>query len=159
MDLGLLEVNVLIQDDDAPMWSLYFYKPFRRHCHSIDVVKIETFTPQNYTNTLGVQSFDSLFAERQFKFTNCPLYVSTMTFEPFVITQKGNGSIKFDGFDVTIVNEIAKTLRLVPVYILPPDRKKRGFIYPNGTANGAVGMVINGAANMTIGNYAVMGNN
>lgn len=151
LNLGLLKINVLIHNGDAPMWSLYFYKPYLQSCHSIDVIKIETFSPENYTNELDMP-FNSLFASSQLEFPKCPLFVSVFPFEPFVIIHNVNGSIIFTGLDITIVNEIAETLHLVPIYLLA---KKRGIIYQNGTATGAVGMVINEVANMTIGNFAL----
>lgn len=154
MNMALFNVNVLIQDEDTPMWSLYFYKPYRRHCHSVDVIKIETFTPENYTKELKVP-FTSLFPSRHLKFNYCPLLVSTLSIPPFVFIPKANGSTTFTGLDVTIVNEIAKTLHLLPIYMLAPDKKNRGSIFQNGTATGAVKMVIDGDANMTIGTYAL----
>lgn len=154
MSLGLLNVNILIENNDAPMWSLFFYKPYIRSCNSIDVIKIETFSPDNYTNELNVSYID-LFPSRQFKFNHCPLYVSTFSIDPFVIIRNLNGFTTFDGLDVIIVNEIAKTLNLVPIFMLAPDKKNRGIIYPNGTATGAMKMVLDGTANLTVGSYAL----
>lgn len=153
LHLGLLNVNVLIKHEDMPMWSLFFYKPYVRTCHSIDVIKIETFSPDNYTIDLSVP-FDSLFPSREFKFKNCPLIISTFSVEPYVIIRKSNGSTTYDGIDVIIVNEIAKTLHMIPKYVRSADRKKRGTVYKNGTATGAQKMVIDGVANMTVGTYA-----
>lgn len=154
MDVGLLNVNILIKTQDALMWSLYYYKPYIRNCHSVDVIQIESFSSKNFTNELNVK-FDDLFPSRQFKFTKCPLFVSTFSFDPYVIIRTSNGSTTFDGIDVIIVREIAKTLNLVPIFMLAPDKKNRGIIFPNGTATGAIKMVLDGDANMTVGTYAL----
>lgn len=152
LNLGLLNVNVLIKHEDVPMWSLFFYKPYVQSCHSIDVIKIETFSPKNYTIDLSVP-FNNLFASKHFKFKNCPLFISTFSIEPFVIIRKSNGSTTYDGIDVIIVNEIAKTLHMIPNYVR--SGKKRGTVYKNGTATGAQKMVVDGVANMTVGTYAL----
>lgn len=154
LHLGLLNVNVLVKHENVPLWSLFFYKPYAQSCHSIDVIKIETFSPNNYTVDLSVP-FDNLFPSREFKFKNCPLFISTFSVEPYVIIQNSNGSKTYHGVDVTIVNEIAKTLHLIPKYLQPPDGRNRGTIYKNGTATGAQKMVIDGDANMTVGTYAL----
>lgn len=154
LGVGLLNVNVLIQNDDVPMWSLYFYKPYLRDCHSIDVIRIETFTFENYTSDLNLP-FNSLILSKQFKFPSCPLFVSTFPLDPFVIINNRNKSTTFTGLDITIVNEISKTLNLVPIYLEAPDKQNRGIVFPNGTSSGAVGMVIDGDANMTVGAYAL----
>lgn len=140
--LGLLDVNVLIKDERTQIWSLHFYKPYMRNCYSFDTIQIETFTAENYTNEIRIQHFDDLFPRKDFKFQNCPLFISTFSLEPFVIIRNlRNGSVKYTGIDVQIVNEVAKTLHLKPIYMQAPDGKGRGAIYKNGTSTGAIKMV------------------
>lgn len=140
--LGLLDVNVLIKDEVTQIWSLHFYRPYVRNCHSFETIKIKTFTAKNYTNNIDVLRFDDLFPRKEFQFQNCPLIISTFSLEPFVIIRNTtNGSIEYDGIDVRIVNEISKTLHLKPIYMQAPDGKGRGLIYKNGTSTGAIKMV------------------
>lgn len=143
MKLGLLNVNVLIKEANATMWTLHMYKPYVRHCHSIDIFKIGTFSSENYTNILNTPPED-LFPSKQPIFRMCPIFVTTIRYEPFVIIRKeSNGSITYDGIDVKIVNEISKTLNLIPVYMQAPDKNNRGMIFPNGTSTGALSLVWN----------------
>lgn len=168
LKLGLLNVNVLIKDEMS--WSLYFYEPFIRDCQSFELLKISSFSPQNFTNELNV-SYADLFPPKRFKFNNCPLNIATTSIEPFVIIRNAsNGALEFDGIDVVIVNEIAITLNLIPKYI----NGDRGTVFENGTATGGIKLVkfflsignlfyfsnslfvmkvIDGDANMTIGTY------
>lgn len=142
LELGLFDVNVLIKDERAKSWSLYFYQPFASDCHSIDIKRIETFTSHNYTNELNVR-YDNLFPKHQFKFPNCTLRIATFSIEPFVIIRSApNGTYEYDGVDVIIVNEICKTLNLRPLYVQSPDGKHRGIIFKNGTSTGALKMVM-----------------
>lgn len=141
MKLGLLDVQVLIKDSNTSNWSLNFYKPYTRLCHSFEITRVDTFSSTNYTNQLKV-SPGNLYAPRQFTFPYCWLYISTFSFDPFVIIRKtSNGLVSYEGIDVKIVNEICKALKLVSIYMQPPDKKNRGKILKNGTATGAIKMV------------------
>lgn len=142
LELGLFDVNVLMKDECGNSQSFYFYQPFASDCHSIDIKRIETFTLQNYTNELNVQ-YKDLFPKHQFKFPNCTLRISTFSIEPFVIIRNAtNGTYEYDGVDVSIVNEISKTLNLTPSYVQSTDGKQRGIIFANGTSTGSLKMVI-----------------
>ncbi|XP_031623054.1 uncharacterized protein LOC116340609 [Contarinia nasturtii] len=155
MDMGFFKVNVLIKRENVSIWTIYKYKPFLRSCNSIDIHKIESFSLNNYTSKLN-HSLEQLYPSRHFKFPNCPLHISTISFEPFVIIRKkSNGIVTFDGFDVIVVNEIAKTMNLIPKYKQAPGKNNRGIIAENGSVTGAMEMVVNGTATMTIGAYAL----
>lgn len=140
--VGLLNVNVLIKNEDTNTWSLHFYKPFQRNCHSIDTHEIERFSLKNYTSPLNLSRSD-LYPPKLFKFHNCPLKVATFPIQPFVIIQNavGSTSSSYDGVDVIIVNQISKTLNLVPEYFQSTDRRQRGMVFENRTATGAIKMV------------------
>lgn len=134
--MGLLDVNVLIQDADVKLWYLYYYKPFTPDCSTFSTYEIDKFSSENYTNKLNV-SIGNLFPPKQFTFLDCPLYVGVFTMIPFVILN----DIEIHGIDITIVNQISSALHLIPKYVQAPDKKGRGVIFENGTATGAVKMV------------------
>ena len=139
MYFDLLNVNVLIKNEIT--WTLYYYKPYIKSCFSFEVLLIDTFTAENYTNELNA-SYNDLFPPKKFKFNRCKIKVATLSLPPFVITETlPNGTVGYHGIDVTIVDEICKTLNLIPMYMQSPDGKNRGVLYPNGTATGAMQMV------------------
>lgn len=139
MYFDLLNVNILIENGNV--WSLYFYKPYIKSCFTFEILQIDTFTADNYTNEFSA-SYKDLFPPKQFKFHYCKIKVVTFSLPPYVIIKNlTNGTAEYHGIDVTIVNEICKTLNLIPVYLQPPDGKNRGVLYPNGTATGALQMV------------------
>lgn len=142
MKLCLLNVNVLIEDETNLMWSLHSYRPYATNCFTFERFKIATFSAKNFTNSPNVP-LDNLYAERVFKFPKCKLFIATFPFEPFVIIQNSaNGTTTFSGIDVIIVNEVSKALNLIPIYMQPQGKKIRGEVFPNGTGNGALGMVM-----------------
>lgn len=137
MKLGLVNVNVLIEEKGSHVWSLHLYNPYAQNCHSFDTKMVESFSPHNFTNESKIL-FNNLFPVRHFNFHKCKLFIATFSLEPFVIIRNSsNGTLEFDGVDVIIVNEISITLNLMPTYI----HKTRGRILENGTATGAVKMV------------------
>lgn len=139
---NLLNVNVLVEDGQTMRWSLHFYMPYVRQCNSLEIFEIGRFTSENYTNELHVP-ITYLFPPGIFRFNNCPLHVAIFPFRPFVIPKQSNngaGNITYDGIDIKVVNYISKGLNLVPIFTQPRDNKKRGIIYKNGTATGAIKM-------------------
>lgn len=140
LKMGLLDVNILIRDEKTQMWSLHFYKPFQRDCFSIEIHEIERFSSSNYTNLLDVPR-NNLFPPKLFKFHNCSLKIATFSLEPFVIIRNATNCVKYDGVDVIIVNQISKTLNLIPIFMESLDNKHRGIIFKNRTATGAIKMV------------------
>lgn len=142
MKISLMNVNVLTKELNTSIWTLYTYKPYMRSCNSFEIQKIETFTSVNYTNDLNDLMLSENFPTQELIFNNCPLFISTFFVPPYVIIRNFyNGSFQYDGIDVVIVNEISKTLNLIPIYMQAPDNQKRGFVFDNGTATGAIKMV------------------
>lgn len=135
----LLNVNVLIRNEDQ--WSLHFYKPYIKSCYLVEPLHIDTITPKNYTNVLNTP-YNDLFPSKRFKFNYCKIKVATFLLEPNVIIESlTNGTTEYTGVDIRIVNEICKTLNLIPIYVQSPDGQNRGVIFPNGTVTGAMNMV------------------
>lgn len=143
LNVGLFSVNVLIKDQQRALWSIHFYTPYAHDCFGFRVTEIGTFLPQNYTNPLNI-SGKKLFPAKIFKFHGCSLFIATFPIPPFVIVQQsenGTDQLTYDGIDIIIVNQISKNLNLFPKYIQSSDVNKRGMIFKNGTATGALGMV------------------
>lgn len=141
LKLGLLRVNVLMNEGDLERWSLHNYTPYISGCNSFVISKINTFTLQNYTNQLN-NSFSDVFPSKPSKFNNCSLHIVAFPIAPLVIIQNiSNGTLKFDGIEVVMVNEISTALNLIPKYVESPDKRNRGVLLKNGTATGALKMV------------------
>lgn len=143
LNVGLFKVNILIEDRNESLWSLHFFIPYIQSCYSFTVFQIGIFSPGNYTSPLDVP-FKNLFPPEKFKFPGCSLYVATFPFPPFVIAHEpisDTSQIQYEGIDIILVNQISKTLNLIPKYMQSSDANKRGNMFKNGTATGAFGMV------------------
>lgn len=142
-DVGLFNVNVLIENQQKAFWSLHFYRPYARDCYGFTVVEIDRFLPQNYTNPFK-QPEKKIFPSKVFKFRECPLYVATFPMPPFVIIENSTNEtdqFSYDGIDIILVNHISRTLNLKPKYIQSSEANQRGMVFSNGTATGAFGLV------------------
>lgn len=137
IEVGLMDVNILIKNGMTNLWSLHYYQPYSKDCHSFEIFQIGTFSSENYTHELGV-AFIDLFPRKHFTFHECKLHIAIFSFEPFVIIRDGsNGSTVYDGIEFIVVNEISKTLKLSPTFV----QRNRGMMYKNGTSSGAIKMV------------------
>lgn len=151
----LRDVNVLIQETNTSIWTLNYHVEFINDCYSFGAFEIERFTPENFTLPL-LHTYNEIFPVLK-KFPRCRVFVATFPYQPFIILESPlneTGQTSFSGFDVKIVHEISEALNMTAQYSSDLEAN-RGLIFKNGTATGAMGMVINGQASLTIGNYAI----
>ena len=86
-------------------------------------------------------------------FNQCPLSVAVVETEPFVIVNRSTPVWSVTGIDVDILNMLSKRLNFRYKLVFPPENESRGLIYPNGTVTGAMGLVLDHKADITIGAY------
>lgn len=137
---SLINSQVLIQDR-AAYWSLYTFLPYDDDCFDLSHLKIESFTPFNYTRNMTI-SMDKLFPIKLKNFNKCPLNVAVSIVDPFTsfhIASKGN--VKYKGIDIDILNQISKNLNFVAIYKRTTDGTNFGLIFPNGTVTGNMKLV------------------
>lgn len=142
---------ILTFDQSIQAWTLMTYFPFKFDCETLSYRVIETFTNDNYTAEMKIP-FKEVFPEKMLNMKKCPVLVSVVEVEPYVIVREKN-NYNLDGIDVKIMLEIAKHMNFTPKFIKPKVGRGRGVVYKNGTATGAMQQVINGEADVTIGSY------
>ncbi|XP_055611403.1 uncharacterized protein LOC129758007 [Uranotaenia lowii] len=92
------------------------------------------------------------------KLTNlhqCPLHVPVYTYSAFMQLEhdvQGHLTRVF-GVDVRLLRYLSRKLNFSYVFHEVPDNLRFGLIYENGTATGAMQMVISGRANFTLGYF------
>lgn len=137
--LQMVNFYVLMKTNESN-WSLFTYIPYQHGCQTVIPRIMETFTPENYTEQLKVP-FSELYFTKISNLNGCTVRVAVVQVEPYVITNYNETHSTFDGIDVRIVREVAKSMNFNPEFLIPKDGKARGIIYDNGTATGAVKMV------------------
>ena len=144
---NIFNVDVIVQNgSDIDVWT---FLPF-------DGVKCGDTTPKLVEKIHRGKSFDidSIFPHKFKNLMNCPVLIATFDDNLSVIrTQKPDGSIQFSGFDIEIMNEIAKLINFNQVFKFIEGPHPFGLIYSNGTVDGALGELVNGVAKIAMGRY------
>jgi hypothetical protein len=66
-------------------------------------------------------------------------------------TRQKDGSFKLSGFDMDLIDELSKTLNFKVILDFIDGSHPFGRVFSNGTATGAIGDVVSGRAQITIG--------
>lgn len=137
---NLLNAHVLIQDQPQ-FWTLYTFMPYQKDCSNLSDVKIESFTPFNYTENMTVTK-DQLFPEKLNDFNQCPLTIAIAYLNPFIIApENADANHTYDGIEFEIVEQIAKSLNFHPVFVSSTDGTAHGVILANKTITGNLKLV------------------
>ena len=137
---SLLNAHVLIQDQPQ-FWTLYTFLPYQKDCFHLEAIKIESFTPLNYTKNMNIPE-DQLSPEKLTDFNQCPLKAATAYLNPFVTSPENpDPNIKYEGIDIDIVEQIAKSLNFIAIFTSSSGKTDRGIIYPNKTMTGNLKLV------------------
>ncbi|XP_065365313.1 uncharacterized protein LOC135958336 [Calliphora vicina] len=143
-------VNVILMDGITPY--LYTYFPFAKNkCHSS--------MPEIYISFRDIQKNFSAFEVKKKIFPSkvnnmhgCELAVATWHYPPYIYVDKDpkSGEItRLHGIEGLLLNLLAEIMNF-KIRIKAPQPLDRGDVYENGTATGAMKMIIEAEANITI---------
>lgn len=125
---------VLVFDQTIQAWLIMTYFPYQFDCEKLSHRVIETFTNENNTTEMKIP-FKKVFPEKMLNMKKCPIYVSAVEVEPYVIVRE-KINYDLDGIDVKIIWEIANHMNFTPKFIKTKDGQERGVVHKNGTATG-----------------------
>lgn len=132
----LIDSHVLCKGEDK-FWSLYNSLPFQNGCSVLSKHKIESFSQWNYTENITL-SIDKLYPKKLKNFNKCPIYIATPVIQPLTIIHNSpDGSMHFEGIEISIVEQIATKFNFSTVY----KSTKHGIVLENRTATGNMKMV------------------
>jgi Ligated ion channel L-glutamate- and glycine-binding site len=133
-----------------------------------DSVKVVTFLPfegskcgdttpkmvGEFRNGQFLGNFQSIFPEKFKDLHECPIKVVTFE-EPLSVVKekKPDGNFKFSGIDVDLLDLLANILNFKTQISFLEGIAPWGTIHSNGSADGAFGEVVNGKAQIGMGNY------
>ncbi|KAL1398840.1 hypothetical protein pipiens_008634 [Culex pipiens pipiens] len=145
----VVNINILfargLVDPEAHM---YTYFPFSaRFCEEVRPLIWNVFREDRFFSSR------KHFPEKLHNFHSCPLTVAVYSYAAFMQLQYGaRGEIaSLDGVDARLLRYLAMTLNFTYVPQEVPNGLRFGLIYENGTATGAMQMVISGESNFTLG--------
>ncbi|XP_058063400.1 uncharacterized protein LOC131213386 [Anopheles bellator] len=91
-------------------------------------------------------------------FYGCPLRISSFVRVPFMQFTDHSPSVvggrpQLSGIEGNLLELLAVKLNFTPIIVQPPDGQVWGRIYANGTADGAMKLLLDGTAHLTLGGY------
>lgn len=146
---NIYNVDVIFADNDQI--SVVTFQPFTAgyKCSNSQPVLVNKFHNGSFRNGI-----DLIFPNKFKDLQNCPIKV--VTFEDTYAVQKAtrsDGSFELTGFDIELLEGLAKSLNFKADLRLLEIPDPWGMIHDNGSATGALGVLLNGSADIGIGNY------
>lgn len=145
----VVNINILFARGLAdPEAHMYTYFPFSaRFCEEVRPLIWNVFREDRFLSSR------KHFPEKLHNFHSCPLTVAVYSYAAFMQLQYGaRGEIaSLHGVDARLLKYLAMTLNFTYVPQEVPNGLRFGLIYENGTATGAMQMVISGESNFTLG--------
>lgn len=142
----IINVNIIWMppenDNEAIIFTYYPYTKF--FCGSAFPIQLNQFRSGKW-----LLSSKNFFPEKVSNMFGCPLTVATVFSPPFMIlSEDENGKLVPDGIDGTLLRFLSQRMNFS---IDLQQFESQGTILDNGTVTGAMKMVIQKEANMTIG--------
>lgn len=143
-------INVNILYDNGGVVNMVTYKIFSENsCEQPIIGKVNPF--QNGT---FVRRPDDLFPNKVDNLHGCGIRVVTFHRCPAVcVSKNSNGGLIARGFDIAIIDLIAEELNFRPKMEILRGDEQWGTILEDGSTTGAITKIVEGDADIAIGNY------
>ncbi|XP_058811317.1 uncharacterized protein LOC131676212 [Topomyia yanbarensis] len=147
----MVNANVLFASSVSPdKASMYTYFPYgKQYCEEVQPILWNAFSGGRFVLSRNhyPSKLDNLHS--------CPLKIALYSYSAFMQLRIGTDGrvIGMDGIDVRLLNYLAGKLNFTIVPQEVPNGLRFGLIYANGTATGAMQMVIGGEVNFTVGYF------
>ena len=142
--------NVIVMFEENNEVLVYTFFPFNAmKCDDTTPVLINRIFDGNFLN-----GSENIFPDKMENLFNCPVRLSmSMSAQPFIIpTFFSNGSYKLEGGEVEFIETLAKILNFkIKITFLGDE----GYIYENGSAAGSYKALLDGEADISMGNWAM----
>lgn len=140
-------VNILFEDEHGTVVVKTFF-PFNSNvCGDTKPSVVNQFRDGTFVN-----SEVPPFPDKMKNLHKCTIRVATSNNSvPYIFAKpSSNGSYKLSGRDINLVTTLSHYLNFKIDYVFVGDE---GFLYDNGTAGGALEMLINGKADLIVADY------
>jgi ABC-type amino acid transport substrate-binding protein len=144
---SIFNVYAIHEETNAVTLSTFF--PFKSisECGNTSPVILNQFINKKFTKDLVIPAkLDNLHG--------CPIRV-TGSLQPTAMVKKtlSDGTVKYEGYESTFVNVLAEKMNFTLVMQIREGTDQWGDIYENGTATNSLAELVNGRADMAIGDY------
>ncbi|CAO1346132.1 unnamed protein product [Diamesa hyperborea] len=146
----IVNVNILMRSPLNNVMDMYTYYPFTQsYCGKVYPVLINQFINSQF------QIAGNYFVDTISNMHQCSLTVATFNIPPLMMIEFTQDSFKLTGIEGYLLQAIARKLNFTIDLEYVRDEAQWGIIYPNGTSTGALKLVMDGAANLTIGKFSL----
>ncbi|KAI8124052.1 Glutamate receptor 2 [Lucilia cuprina] len=147
-----VNVALLLQTQEENPILLYTYYPFTsKFCHRVQLYII------NHNKSITDLKGFELFPDKFHNFHNCTLMAALWNVPPYLTLpkrgQSGGEMEGMEGMEGFLLNVLAKVLNFRIAYITPPNNEQRGLVKPDGTVTGAIKMLNNRVADLSLGSF------
>ncbi|XP_046803056.1 uncharacterized protein LOC111674903 [Lucilia cuprina] len=143
-------INCIIQVQKANGRVLiYTYYPFtENHCDEVEIALVNEY---NGTSLIH----EELFPKKLKNLYGCPLRAALWHVPPYVYLSQDAKNVTYvsGGFEGKLLLELAKKLNFSLEVIVPPNDSKRGVILQNGSLTGALKLLQDRKADISLGSF------
>jgi hypothetical protein len=142
----IINVNIIWlapeNDNEAIMYTYFPYSMF--FCGKAYPIQLNQFRFGKW-----LHSSTNFFPDKVSNMFGCPLTVATVVTAPFmIVSEDKEGNLKGDGIDGTLLRVLSQRMNF-SINLHQVD--SQGTIFPNGSSSGALKLVTDKKANLTIG--------
>jgi hypothetical protein len=143
LETNIINVNILAQTGDIEEVEMLTFDPYQSgNCGTADSYILNIFRNNSFIEK------DVYFPDKLSDLHKCPIKVVIFDSAPFMIL---NNQSEPGGIDGTILNFLADALNFTAQIIVAD---KKGFLFENGSADGAIKMLMDEKAELSIGYFS-----
>ena len=139
----IFKVNIVVRDQDD--YEMITFFPFNYNACRV----VQPSVIGRYFNGKWILDVPKMFPDKTRDFNKCTVKFALFHVPPYVYLPDKYDPTTLNGIDGIIATELSKSFNMTLEYIVAHDR--RGDIFKNGTATGALGMVTSRLADITLG--------
>ncbi|XP_075158055.1 uncharacterized protein LOC142231327 [Haematobia irritans] len=149
--LYVTNVNILLMIGKHAY--IYTYFPFRANkCHSSDPELYMSFS--GIENNRNFSKIKTVFYSKVDNMHRCPMTIITWNYHPYVFVKRDveTRKLSLSGIEGSLINLIAEKMNFT-IKVKRARKRDVGDVYRNGTATGALKMIVNQEGNITVLSY------
>ncbi|XP_059223293.1 uncharacterized protein LOC131997048 [Stomoxys calcitrans] len=149
----MLNVIVLVENPDTQVVDVYTYFPFHdaASCRHVHVKYINA-----YGEAWRYPITKSLYPDKVGNLHKCPVTAAVWNTPPYLSFKRHpNGTIEIHYWEAELLYVLGDKFNFTVALIEPINNQQRGKQQPDGTINGAMGLMIRRTADLSLGSFRV----
>lgn len=148
-------INVNVIYDNNGTVTLGTFRPYNhKTCWSTDLLNFAEFKNGNF----GIDATVDIFPDKLRNMYECDVRLVTFHRCPAVCVEKIDGKLTATGFDIGIIELIAESMNFTLKKSILLGDEQWGTIFPNKSTSGGIRKIVEGEAEIAIGNYILRAN-